>query len=144
MKPRPDKAKNKQNHLYRVELTQVIDMSHEIVKLAHSINWNDLEEYFGEFYSNKTGRPAISTRLMVAVNYLKYTFNLSDEAVLEGWRENPYWQYFSGMKYFEHKLPMNPSSMTRWRKKVGETGAEKMLLETISVGVKKNSSQNHN
>ena len=26
--------------------------------------------------------------------YLKYTHNLSDEDVVEGWVENSYWQYF--------------------------------------------------
>ena len=137
MKPKKSKRHNSQGHLFKVDLTQVIDLNHEIVLLADSIDWKELEDYFGDFYSSDKGRSAISTRLMVAVNYLKYTFNLSDEDVLELWKENPYWQYFSGAKYFEHKLPMNPSSMTRWRKKVGEKGAEKLLLETIRVGLKK-------
>jgi IS5 family transposase len=32
---------------------------------------------------------------MVSLHYLKYTHNLSDEAVVRGWVENPYWQYLS-------------------------------------------------
>ena len=48
--------------------------------------------------------------------------------------ENPYWQYFSGMKYFEHELPIHPMSMTRWRKRIGEAGAEALLKETIEAG----------
>jgi len=56
--------------------------------------------------------------------------------VVSGWVENPYWQYFSGMRYFEHKLPIHPSSMTRWRKRIGETGAEGLLKETIEAGLK--------
>jgi len=60
--------------------------------------------------------------------------NLSDEDVVHGWTENPYWQYLSGMKYFEHELPIDPSSMTRWRKRIGESGAEAMLSETIEAG----------
>jgi transposase, IS5 family len=27
---------------------------------------------------------------------------LSDEALLESWVENPYWQAFCGMEYFQH------------------------------------------
>jgi IS5 family transposase len=73
---------------------------------------------------------------MVALHYLKYTHNLSDEDVVATWVENPYWQYFSGMKWFEHKLPINASSMTRWRKRIGEAGAEELLKETIKAGLK--------
>jgi IS5 family transposase len=73
---------------------------------------------------------------MVALHYLKYTYNLSDEDVVATWVENPYWQYFSGMRFFEHKLPINPSSMTRWRKRIGEAGAEELLKETIEAGLK--------
>ena len=73
---------------------------------------------------------------MVSLHYFKYTFDLSDDDVLYGWVENPYWQYFSGMKYFEHKLPIHPSSMTRWRKRIGEAGAEELLKETIEAGLR--------
>ncbi len=58
------------------------------------------------------------------------------ELTVERWTENPYWQHFCGMKYFEHEMPIHPTSMTRWRKKVGDAGMEKLLAETISVGLK--------
>jgi IS5 family transposase len=67
---------------------------------------------------------------------LKYAHDLSDEAVVAGWVENPYWQHLSGMKYFEHARPIDPSSMTRWRKRVGEAGAETLLAETIRAGLR--------
>ena len=40
------------------------------------------------------------------------------------------------MQWFEHKLPINPSSMTRWRKRIGEARAEELLKETIEAGLK--------
>jgi IS5 family transposase len=40
------------------------------------------------------------------------------------------------MQFFEHDPPINPSSMTRWRKRIGEAGAEEMLKETIASGLK--------
>lgn len=90
----------------------------------------------GASYCETNGRPAINTRLMVSVHYLKYAFNLSDESVIEMWVENPYWQYLSGMIHFEHKFPMSPCSMSRWRKRHGEQGAEEMLKETIQTGLR--------
>jgi IS5 family transposase len=73
---------------------------------------------------------------MVALHYLKYTHNLSDTDVVQAWVENPYYQHFSGMKYFEHKMPIHPSSMSRWRKRIGDAGAEQLLQETIEAGLK--------
>jgi IS5 family transposase len=73
---------------------------------------------------------------MVSLHYLKYEYNLSDEEVLEHWVENPYWQYLSGMQYFEHEKPIDSSSMTRWRKRLGESGAEQMLKQTIESAVR--------
>lgn len=73
---------------------------------------------------------------MVSLHYLKYTFDLSDEDVVEGWMQNPYWQYSSGMRYFQHDPPLHPSSMSRWRGRAGQAGAEELLAQTIRTGVK--------
>jgi transposase, IS5 family len=136
MKPRKSAQKNRQKELFRVELVQIIDPGHSLAKLSTVVDWDRLEEVFGSTFCPDNGRPAISTRLMVALHYLKYTHNLSDADVVEAWVENPYWQHFSGMKYFEHKMPMHPSSMSRWRKRIGEAGAEKLLQQTIETGLK--------
>lgn len=136
MKPKTPPVEERQGDLFRVELTNVIDMEHALVKLAKAVDWDQFEEVFGATYCADNGRPGVSTRLMVALHYLKYTYNLSDEDVVEGWVENPYWQHFSGMKYFEHTVPIDASSMTRWRKRVGESGAERLLKETIQAGLK--------
>jgi hypothetical protein len=49
---------------------------------------------------------------------------VSDELVLAHWLENLYWQHFSGERYFQHRLSIDASSMTRWRRRIGEAGAE--------------------
>ena len=136
MKPKKSKQKSRQKDLFRPELTKMIDPGHGLVKLAKAVNWDRMDEVFGETFSPDQGRPGISTRLMVSLHYLKYTHNLSDDDVVSAWVENPYWQYLSGMKYFEHELPIHPSSMTRWRKRVGEAGAEELLKETIEAGLR--------
>lgn len=114
----------------------MINTSHPLVKLSMVVDWKRLDETFGASFCSDNGRPAISSRLMVALHYLKYSCNLSDEEVVSGWVENPYWQYLSGMKFFEHQLPIHPSSMTRWRKRIGEAGAEELLKETLEAGLR--------
>jgi IS5 family transposase len=73
---------------------------------------------------------------MVALHDLKYQHDQSDEAAVAHGMENPYWQHFSGGRYFQHRLPLDASSMTRWRQRLGEAGAEQMLGETIVAGIK--------
>ena len=65
--------------------------------------------------------------MMVGLLYLKYADNLSDDQVLERWLESPYMQRFTGEVYFQHELPCDPSSLTRWRNRLDEAGAEELL-----------------
>jgi transposase, IS5 family len=120
----------------RTRLANLVNARHPMVRLARQIDWQSFDEHFGVYYRGGKGRPAISTRLMVSLHYLKYTHDLSDEAVLAGWVENPYWQYLSGMEFFEYDLPIDPSSMSRWRSRVGEAGAGELLKETIEAGLR--------
>lgn len=137
MKPRPSPqdGQAKAGAVNKLPLNGLVNPNHPLVILSHEIQWQAFEEAFGVHYS-ELGRPGISTRLMVALHYLKYQHDLSDEAVVAQWLENPYWQYFSGMTFFEHELPIDPSSMTKWRKRIGEKGAELLLKETISAGLR--------
>ena len=133
------KPKIADNHpdLFRSQLSQILNLSHPLCRLAEQINWQRIEKEIDVVYStNGPGHPALPTRLLAGLHYLKYTFNESDESVVDRWVENPYWQYLSGMKYFSHELPCNSSSMTRWRKRIGESGAEKLLRKTIEAGLK--------
>jgi IS5 family transposase len=67
---------------------------------------------------------------------LQHTFACSDEALIETWVENPYWQYFCGETYFQHKPPVDPSSLTRWRHRMGEEGVEWLLTATLEAARK--------
>jgi transposase, IS5 family len=120
--------------LYRSRLDQILDHRHELSRLAGLIDWNRFDQEFGRFY-RPLGRPAKPTRLMVGLSYLQHTFNLSDEAVVQRWIENPYWQWFCGCEYFQHELPCDPSSLTRWRKRLGPDGLETLLAATIQAGL---------
>ncbi len=93
--------------------TGMIDLKHPLVKLAHEIEWPFFEKTYGAVYTDVPGRPPLATRLMAGLEILKYTYNLSDERLCEVWLENPYFQFFCGEEFFQHKLPFDRSSMTR-------------------------------
>lgn len=132
MKPR--KPSVEQDDLLRARLVEMIDMRHELVKLATLIDWDVFEREWAGFFPSHTGRPATSPRLVAGLCYLQHAFALSDEAVVARWAENPYWQHFCGETFFQHRLPIDPSSLTRWRQRIGEEGVEWLLTQTIEAG----------
>ncbi|GAC1585318.1 MAG: IS5 family transposase [Sphingomicrobium sp.] len=133
----PKKPKLRDDELFRMQLNNMIDMAHPLVKLAGLIDWSRFDEAYGRFYTQK-GRPALPTRLMAGLHLLKHMEGLSDEAVCKRWVENPYFQYFCGEQYFRHKLVLDRSSMTRWRGRIGADQLELLLAETLAVAMRTN------
>ena len=124
------KAKPKgpeQDDLFRARLVEIIDMRHELVKLADLIDWDFFERDWAGFFPSEAGRPATPSRLVAGLLYLQHAYKLSDEAVVARWVENPYYQHFCGEVFFQHRPPIDPSSLTRWRYRIGEEGAEWLL-----------------
>jgi IS5 family transposase len=132
MKPRNPPPE--QDDLLRARLVEMIDMRHELVKLAALIDWEVFEREWAGLFPSPVGRPATPTRLVAGLFYLQHAFRLSDEAVVARWAENPYWQHFCGETFFQHHLPIDASSMSRWRNRIGEEGVEWLLTETIRAG----------
>ena len=133
MKPKPRRT-TKDQPVIGWELDLALDPNHELVRLASKIPWDDLAQEFGRLYVPDLGRPGIPIRLMAGLHLLKHTYGLSDEDVVKGWVENPYWQHFCGEVMFQHHFPIHPSQMTRWRRRIGEKGVEKLLEATITAG----------
>ena len=119
--------------LFQSHFDQLLNPAHELMQLAQKIDWGRFQAAFAGGYSPDMGAPAKATRLMVGLQYLKYTFDESDESVVERWVENPYWQSFCGYTHLQHQCPIHPTSMTRWRKRVGADRLVELLQETIAL-----------
>ncbi len=131
MRPKP--AAPEIEDLFRSRLDQQINMRHALVRLAGLIDWAEIERTFTEPFTSGRGRPALAPRLIAGLLYLQHTFDASDEAVVNTWVENPYWQYFCGEVFLQTEAPIDPSSLTRWRKRIGEQGVETLLMATIEA-----------
>ena len=135
MRPRERRESGEQD-LFRSRLDQIIDLQHPLVTLARTVDWGFLEREFGAVYTDGPGQPPLPTRLMAGLAILKHTYNLSDEVLCERWVENPYYQYFCGEEFFQHRLVFDRSSLTRWRNRMGEERLEALLQESLSVAAR--------
>jgi len=117
--------------LFRSRLDQIIDMRHELVRLAGLIDWDWLDGELAGCFSPE-GRPGTESRFMLGLFLLKHVHALSDEEVCARWVENPYFQYFCGEEFFQHRFPHERSGMSHWRKRIGDK-LDALLAESLRV-----------
>jgi transposase, IS5 family len=135
MRPK-ERRESGQTDLLRSRLDHILNMDHALVKLAKTIDWRFLEERLGEVYDDDPGRPPLPTRLMAGLAILKSMHNLSDESLCERWLENPYYQLFCGEEFFQHRLPFDRTSLTRWRLRMGEERLMALLQESLAAAAR--------
>lgn len=124
---------SEQPELFRSALVNLVDRRHPLVRLASLIDWERFAAAFGPLYSEGIGRPGLPTRLMVGLHLIKHMDGLSDDAVCARFLDSPYVQLFCGESHFQHALPLDRSSMTRWRKRIGAERLEVLLAETLAT-----------
>lgn len=146
---------------FRARLDQMIDLRHPLAVLARRLPWSQIEAALAPAFARKNrdgetvsgddlfgttvaiaggglspaGRKRLPIRLMAALLYLKHAHNLSDEELVARWAENVVWQYFSGMDYYEPRLPCDATQIGRFRTAIGEAGVEELLKATIDTAV---------
>ena len=146
---------------FRSRIDAMIDLSDPLAVLATRLPWDQIEAALAPMFAHKdragqtnadvdlfgpnlalagagrsnAGRPRLPIRLMTSLLYLQHSFNLSDEELVQRWSENVLWQFFSGMDYYEHRLPCDATQIGRFRVFVGEAGLEQLLKATINTAV---------
>ena len=140
MRPK-ERRETGQSDLFRARLDQIVALDHPLVKLAQAIDWGFLEARFGAVYTDDPGRPPLPTRLMAGLAILKHMHDLSDEVLCDRFIENPYYQLFCGEEFFQHRLPFDRSSLTRWRQRMGEDKLMALIQESLAVATRTGAAQ---
>lgn len=129
-----DKRQAPQRDLLKTYLEDILNTRHELVQMGKQIDWTACEHHFGQLYAVEAGRPGLPIRLHVGLQMLKHMYALSDREILDRWVENPYWQHFCGEVIFQHRLPMDETTMMRFRHRIGEDGARELLKMSVALG----------
>lgn len=132
---KPIKQNNSQNQLFESRLSNLLTPNHPLIQLSKLINWKSFEDDFSNLFVERIGQPAKPVRLVVGILMLQHMYGISDENIVFRWVENPYWQYFCGYDFLQHKIPMHPTSLIKWRRRLGENGLSKILGGTIEAAV---------
>jgi IS5 family transposase len=146
---------------FRARLDGMVDPRHPLVVLTGRLPWAQIEQVLAPHSDRKArtpgtvtaldllgehevefgggvgigGRPRLPIRLLASLLYLKHSLNLSDEELVVRWSENVVWQLFSGMEYYEPRLPCDATQIGRFRTAIGEEGLEQLLKFTIQTAV---------
>ena len=97
-----------------------LDPKNRWVRMAELIDWHRLEDRFSGLYSSNNGAPAKPIQLAIGAMLIKQTETIPDEKLVLHIQENPYMQYFCGIKEFSHELPFVPSLMVEFRKRFSD------------------------
>ncbi len=123
------------NHdLFKPRLDSFIDMNHELVLLSDRIDWKALDAKAAEKFPASRGRKALPTRFTLGLLILKSIDNLSDEKLIRLWVQNPYYRYFTGEEFFQHKCPHQRANLSHIRSRRGED-LEGLLTESLCVAI---------
>lgn len=138
MKPKLDPASQSvQGQLFDSgpALVDFIDMKNPMVRLADSIQWKIFEEHWQSLYGTAGGPMASAGRRVAGLLMLKHMDALSDERLMQVWVTNPYYQYFCGETHFQHRPPVDPTSLIKWRHRLGEEGMVWLLTAVVESAV---------
>jgi Transposase domain (DUF772) len=102
--------------------THIIDPAHDLVILRHIIPWQPIIDHLVPFYDNQKGRMGHSRRTLVATLLVSRLRQLSDRKVIKQLQENRYMQYFCNVPDPGLLTFLNPSTLCRFRKRLGASG----------------------
>src|SRR5918996_2473970 len=113
--------------------THLSNPTHDLIILRQIIPWQSIIDGLVPFYNLKKGRTGCALRTLSAVSILARLRQLSDRKVIEHIQENRYMQYFCHVPDQHLRTLMNPSTLCRFRKRVGPDGISLMEDEVFTT-----------
>jgi len=106
---------------------------HELVMIRRIIPWQKITNRLCRFYNNSKGPFGKSLRMMTALLIVMRYKILSDREVVKRVKENHYIQYFCNVPDDGLQTFLDPSSISVFRKRLGEKGIAIIEKEVFEV-----------
>jgi len=101
------------------------------VKLAKIIPWDTIEDRYAKHFKGNRGQVAKPVRMALGALIIQEKCRYSDRETVEQITENPYLQYFIGLREYQDKPPFDPSLMVHFRKRFDAEKTLKAINEEI-------------
>ena len=102
--------------------THITNPTHDLVILRHILPWQSIIDQLVPSYDPQKGRMGRSLRTLAGVSVVARLRQLSDRKVIEEIQENRYLPYFCNVPDQGLLTFLNPSTLCRFRKRLGEEG----------------------
>jgi hypothetical protein len=94
-----------------------LDPDNRWVKKAALIPWEEIEKDYARLFPSREGQVSKTARLALGALIIQKEYGFSDDETALMIQENPYFQYFCGIRKFTQTVPFDPSSMVHFRKR---------------------------
>jgi hypothetical protein len=105
------------------------------VILAGQIPWQQIEEAYGRQFCEDNGCPAKPARMALGALIIKERLGTSDRETVEQICENPYLQYFLGLKEYQDIPPFDHTMLTHFRKRFDQDMLKKINESIVDVAM---------
>ena len=95
-----------------------LDTQNEWVKHADKLPWKAWEAPYAAMFTGIKGNVAKPSRMVLGSLIIQLRMGLTDRDLVNQIQENPYYQYFIGLKEFQHNPPFVPTLLVEWRKRI--------------------------
>jgi len=113
------------------------------VKLSKVVPWDKFASVYMSMMTVDFGRPGISPRIVLGALIIKHLEKLDDRGVIAAIQENPYMQFFIGLKEFTTQPVFDPSLFVDIRKRAGHEVFDSLNVELIKT-ISEKADKRHN
>jgi len=128
---------------FKTPFEVVLSSDNRWVKLSKIVNWDKFAQKYILMMNQGFGRPGVAPRVVLGALIIKHMEKLDDRGTIRMIQENPYMQYFLGLKGFSIAPVFDPSLFVEIRKRVGAELFDVLNADLITSISSKEDAKHH-
>ncbi len=110
-----------------------LNKKHILVKIADTINWDNITNQLSKFYCKDNGRPTKPARIKVGLLFLQRISKAPDEDTVKILHENIYAQYLCNVSFRQSKKFINRTTLVKFRSRIGLEGIKILSKKYLAL-----------